>query len=117
MSKVALTEDHRFKLVEMTRFVMYQYDISIDDDTSPFIYYEHKTDTDKKGKIYWLEHIVYHIAKKILNRDDNAIMLFKNCCLTNIMPSNSPHHPIIYLYERYKRNKEAREKQLQLPLN
>jgi hypothetical protein len=117
MSKVTLTEDHRLKVVEMTKFIMYEYDVSIDNTTSPFIHYQHKTDTDKKGKIYWLEHLVYHIAKKILNRDDSALLMFRTCCLSNIMPIDSPHHPVLYLYERYRRNKEAKEKQLQLPLN
>jgi len=116
MSKITVTEDQRLKLVEMTKFIMYEYDISIDSDTSPFIHYKHKEEQDRIGSIYWLEHLIYHISKKILNKDDSAIMMFRTCCLSHITTIDSPHNPINYLYERYRRNKEAKEKQLKLNL-
>lgn len=113
-NKLDLTEDHKQKLIQMTEFVMYEYDIKIGFDGN--LNYYHKTDPEKDGVIYWLEHVIYHLAKKILNRDDSAILQFHISCLTTMFGENSPHHPINYLYERYMRNKAAKEKQFKLDL-
>ena len=115
MSKVSLSEDHKIKLIQMTESIMYDYNISITENNE--VYYEHKTNGENKwGRIYWLEHVIYHLAKKILNRDDSSIMQFHTRCLSNIFPVDHPYHPIMYLYERYRRNKEAAEKQLKINL-
>lgn len=114
MSKVTITEDHKWMLVEMTKSNMFDYNITIDDDN--FIHYQHKS-LDKSGKIYWLEHVIYHLSKKILNKEDVAINMFRTSCLNHIMDVNSLVHPINYLYERYKRHIEMKKQQLELKLN
>lgn len=114
MSKVNLTQDHKIKLIQMTEFIMYDYDVGVNDYNE--VHYQHKQNPEKQGEIYWLEHVIYHLAKKILNRDDSSIMQFHTRCLSNIFPSDHPFHPIMYLYERYRRNKEAAEKQLKINL-
>lgn len=112
MSKVNLTQDHKIKLIQMTEFIMYDYDVGVNDYNE--VHYQHKQNPEKQGEIYWLEHVIYHLAKKILNRDDSSIMQFHTRCLSNIFPVDHPFHPIMYLYERYRRNKEAAEKQLKI---
>lgn len=114
MSKVSLSEDHKIKLIQMTEFIMYDYDVGVNDYNE--VHYQHKQNPEKQGEIYWLEHVIYHLAKKILNRDDSSIMQFHTRCLSNIFPVDHPYHPIMYLYERYRRNKEAAEKQLKINL-
>jgi hypothetical protein len=114
MSKVNLTQDHKIKLIQMTEFIMYDYDVGINDYNE--VHYQHKQNPEKQGEIYWLEHVIYHLAKKILNRDDSAILQFHVSCLTIIFSENSPCHPINYLHERYMRNKIAKEKQFKLDL-
>jgi hypothetical protein len=114
MSKVSLTEDHKQKLIQMTEFIMYDYDVGINDFNE--VFYQHKQNPEKQGEIYWLEHVIYHLAKKILNRDDSAILQFHVSCLTTIFNESNPFHPINYLHERYMRNKVAKEKQFKLDL-
>lgn len=114
MSKVSLTQDHKIKLIQMTEFIMYDYDVGVNDYNE--VHYQHKQNPEKQGEIYWLEHVIYHLAKKILNRDDSSIMQFHTRCLSNIFPVDHVYHPINYLYERYRRNKEAAEKQLKINL-
>lgn len=114
MSKVNLTQDHKIKLIQMTEFIMYDYDVGVNDYNE--VHYQHKQNPEKQGEIYWLEHVIYHLAKKILNRDDSSILQFHTRCLSNIFPVDHPYHPIMYLYERYRRNKEAAEKQLKINL-
>ena len=114
MSKVNLTQDHKIKLIQMTEFIMYDYDVGVNDYNE--VHYQHKQNPEKQGEIYWLEHVIYHLAKKILNRDDSSIMQFHTRCLSNIFFFFYPFHPIMYLYERYRRNKEAAEKQLKINL-
>ena len=114
MSKVNLTQDHKIKLIQMTEFIMYDYDVGVNDYNE--VHYQHKQNPEKQGEIYWLEHVIYHLAKKILNRDDSSIMQFHTRCLSNIFSVDHPFHPIMYLYERYRRNKEAAEKQLKINL-
>lgn len=114
MSKVNLTQDHKIKLIQMTEFIMYDYDVGVNDYNE--VHYQHKQNPEKQGEIYWLEHVIYHLAKKILNRDDSSIMQFHTRCLSNIFPNDHTFHPIMYLYERYRRNKEAAEKQLKINL-
>lgn len=113
-NKLDLTEDHKIKLIQMTEFVMYEYDISI--TPNKMLHYEHREDPSKDGSVYWLEHVIFHLAKKILNRDDSAILQFHISCLTTMFGETSPHHPIMYLYERYMRNKATKEKQFKLDL-
>ena len=114
MSKVNLTQDHKIKLIQMTEFIMYDYDIGVNDYNE--VHYQHKQNPEKQGEIYWLEHVIYHLAKKILKRDDSSIMQFHTRCLSNIFPNDHAYHPIMYLYERYRRNKEAEKKQLKINL-
>lgn len=117
MSKISFNEDHKIKLIQMTEFIMYDYDIEINSNNE--IQYQHKRDSTKSGSIYWLEHVIFHLAKKILNRDDSSILQFHTRCLTNIFPENgstNPFHPINYLYDRYKKNKEQAEKQFKLSI-
>ena len=114
MSKVNLTQDHKIKLIQMTEFIMYDYDIGVNDYNE--VHYQHKQNPEKQGEIYWLEHVIYHLAKKILKRDDSSIMQFHTRCLSNIFPADHVYHPINYLYERHRRNKEAEKKQLKINL-
>ena len=115
MSKVNLTQDHKIKLIQMTEFIMYDYDVGINDYNE--VHYQHKQNPEKQGEIYWLEHVIYHLAKKILNKEDIAINMFRTSCLNHIMEVNSQIHPINYLYERYKRYTEMKKQQLELKLN
>ena len=114
MSKVNLTQDHKIKLIQMTESIMYDYDVGVNEYNE--VHYQHKQNPEKQGEIYWLEHVIYHLAKKILNRDDSSIMQFHTRCLSNIFPADHVYHPINYLYERHRRNKEAAEKQLKINL-
>lgn len=114
MSKVNLTQDHKIKLIQMTEFIMYDYDVGVNDYNE--VHYQHKQNPEKQGEIYWLEHVIYHLAKKILKRDDSSIMQFHTRCLSNIFPADHVYHPINYLYERHRRNKEAEKKQLKINL-
>jgi hypothetical protein len=113
MSKVIINQEHVKKIKQMTKFIMYDYTIEMSEDN--YVIYTHQ-DPNKSGEIYWLEHVVYHLAKKILNRDDASILQFHISCLTTIFNETSPFHPINYLYERFIRNKENKEKQLRLNL-
>ena len=114
MSKVNLTQDHKIKLIQMTEFIMYDYDVGVNEYNE--VHYQHKQNPEKQGEIYWLEHVIYHLAKKILKRDDSSIMQFHTRCLSNIFPADHVYHPINYLYERHRRNKEAEKKQLKINL-
>jgi len=114
MSKVNLTQDHKIKLIQMTEFIMYDYDVGVNDYNE--VHYQDKHHPENHPEIYWIEHVIYHLAKTILNRDDSSIMQFHTRCISNIFPNDRPFHPIMYLYERYRRNKEAAEKQLKINL-
>lgn len=112
MNNLALNGELRSKLVRMTSFIMYEYDVGMNGD---ILWYQHKTEETKCGKVHWLEQVMYHLAEKILDRDDLSRMMFlTTCCLS--IPVNESTHPINYLYTRYIRNKEAAEKQLKLNL-
>ncbi len=100
MSKLVLTDVHKAMLVEMTKSVMYEYEITVDTDNN--LCYYHKELPNKDGKIAWLEHVVFHLAKKILRRDDNLLMLFRNSCLAELSKVDAWSHPVIFLYDRYK---------------
>ena len=112
MNNLTLTSEHRSKLVRITSFILYDYDVGMNGD---ILWFQHKTDEAKHGKIHWLEQVMFHLAKKIFEKDEVAIMTFLAKCCTDI-PKDESLHPINYMYERYMRNKETREKQLKLNL-
>jgi hypothetical protein len=113
MYNSTITSEHRSKLVQMTSFVMYEFEVSMSGDTVTLL---HKTDVRKHITTHWLEQVMFHLAKKIIEKEDSAIMMFlTTCCLK--VPTDDSNHPINYLYERYIRNREQHLKQLKLNLN
>jgi len=59
VSKVNLTQDHKIKLIQMTEFIMYDYDVGVNEYNE--VHYQHKQNpekqrdyAEKRGK-WWLE--------------------------------------------------------------
>lgn len=105
MSKLVLTSDHKIKVIEMTKTFMWDFDLEFDGD---YLVYSHKEDTNKKGEVYWLDHIIFHLAKKVLKKDDTALMLFRNSCLSELSKVDSWSHPINYLFNRWTVNEQKK---------
>lgn len=105
MSKLVLTSDHKLKVIDMTKSFMWDFNLDFDGE---FLTYQHKTDTEKVGKVYWLDHVIFHLAKKVLKKNDIELMLFRNTCLSELSKVDSFSHPVVYLYNRWSLNESRK---------